>query len=224
MSEDLIGRADNLMRRSRSFVAGQTVPGTTDDGIPLLTDEVDLEALIAPPEPEDRTEEITAEVTERVTREVTEKVTAEVTERVTAEVTESVTAAVTRQLTEQLSSDIRKQVTEEIGPQVREDVRADLRRTTSNALNHQFADLAGLIQSLIDDWSTTTLPALVSIEMRAALEAVMSEAVEKAAARIREQAILDLRDSIADEIETRSAAVVRAALSGNPSEAPDQPL
>ena len=74
MSDDLIGRADSLMRRSRTFVAGRVAPAVVDDGIPLLTEEVDLDTLV--PEPEDRSAEITA----AVTAEVTERVTAEVTE------------------------------------------------------------------------------------------------------------------------------------------------
>jgi hypothetical protein len=78
MSEDLLGRADSLMRRSRTFVAGHAAQAPVDDGIPLLTDEVDLQALIAPPEPPDRTEEITAAVTAEVTQRVTGEVTAEV--------------------------------------------------------------------------------------------------------------------------------------------------
>lgn len=238
MSEDLIGRADSLMRRSRSFVAGRATPAPADDGIPLLTEEVDLAALLA--EPEDRTEEITAavtadvtarvtaevtaEVTERVSAEVTRRVTDDVTARVTAEVTERVTREVSEQVAQDITWQVTERVTEEVGAQVRNEVTLQVRRASSDALAHQFADLAGLIQSLIDDWSSTTLPALVNIEMRAAVEAAMGEAVRNATARIREQAVLDLRDTIAGEIEARSVAVVTAALSGDPSEAPDQPL
>lgn len=208
MSDDLIGRADSLMRRSRTFVAGRVAPAVVDDGIPLLTEEVDLDTLV--PEPEDRSAEITAavtaEVTERVTAEVTERVTAEVTGRVTAEVTEEVTARVTEQVTRAVGTD----------------VRARLQQTTSDALSQQFSDLPALIQSRIDDWCTTTLPALVSIEMQVAFEAALGAALENATARIREQAVLDLRESIAADIENRSQAVLNATV--EPSDEPDQPL
>jgi len=288
MSEDLLGRADSLMRRTRTFVAGHAAPGPIDDGIPLLTEEVDLQALIVLPEPPDRTEEITAavteqvtaavtsavtervsaevsarvteqvtaEVTERVAREttaeVTRRVTAEVAERVTAEVTDRVTADVTAEVTERVSAEVSARVTERVTAEVTERVTAEVtervaretteevtqrvtaeataqaqdeaRRATADALTQRFADLAGLIQSLIDDWSTTTLPALVSIEIRAAMEHAISEAAGKAVTRIREQAVLDLRDSIAGEIEARCTAVTGAALSFKPSEGPDQPL
>ncbi|MFH1815246.1 MAG: hypothetical protein ABIF28_13950 [Pseudomonadota bacterium] len=256
MSDDLLGRADSLMRRSRSFVAGHAAPAPVDDGIPLLTEAIDLDALIAVPEPEDRTAEITAQVTaavtadvtERVTAEVTavvtERVTADVTARVTAEVTAAVTADVTEQVSaqvaEQVTRDVTERVTHEVAAQTRLDVldearhavRAEisaelqgaLQQNTSHALSQQFGDLAPLIQSLIDDWSRTTLPALVGLELRAALEAAMGAAVDNATARIREQAVLDLRDTIAGEIEARSVAVVTAALSRDASEAPDQPL
>ncbi len=204
MSDDLIGRADSLMRRSRTFVAGRVAPAVVDDGIPLLTEEVDLDTLV--PEPEDRSAEITAavtaEVTERVTAEVTERVTAEVTERVTAEVTERVTGEVARS----------------VGIEVRE----RLQQTTSDALSQQFSDLPALIQSRIDDWCATTLPALVSIEMQVAFEAALGAALENATARIREQAVLDLRESIAADIENRSQAVLNATV--EPSDQPDQPL
>ena len=50
MSDDLIGRADSLMRRGRTFVAGRVAPAVVDDGIPVLTEEVDLDTLV--PEPE----------------------------------------------------------------------------------------------------------------------------------------------------------------------------
>lgn len=204
MSDDLIGRADSLMRRSRTFVAGRVAPAVVDDGIPLLTEEVDLDTLV--PEPEDRSAEITAavtaEVTERVTAEVTERVTAEVTERVTAEVTERVTGEVARS----------------VGIEVRE----HLQQTTSDALSRQFSDLPALIQSRIDDWCATTLPALVSIEMQVAFEAALGAALENATARIREQAVLDLRESIAADIENRSQAVLNATV--EPSDQPDQPL
>lgn len=252
MSDDLLGRADSLMRRSRSFVAGHAAPAPVDDGIPLLTEAIDLDALIAAPEPEDRTAEITAQVTadvtERVTAEVTaavtDRVTADVTARVTAEVTAAVTAEVAQQVTtdvtEQVTREVTERVTQEVAAQTRLDlldearhaVRAEisaelrdaLQQNTSHALTQQFGDLAPLIQSLIDDWSRTTLPALVGLELRAALEAAMGAAVDNAMARIREQAVLDLRDTIAGEIEARSVAVVTAALPRNPSEAPDQPL
>jgi hypothetical protein len=204
MSDDLIGRADSLMRRSRTFVAGRVAPAVVDDGIPLLTEEVDLDTLV--PEPEDRSAEITAavtaEVTERVTAEVTERVTAEVTERVTVEVTERVTGEVARS----------------VGIEVRE----SLQQTTSDALSQQFSDLPALIQSRIDDWCATTLPALVSIEMQVAFEAALGAALENATARIREQAVLDLRESIAADIENRSQAVLNATV--EPSDQPDQPL
>lgn len=204
MSDDLIGRADSLMRRSRTFVAGRVAPAVVDDGIPLLTEEVDFDTLV--PEPEDRSAEITAavtaEVTERVTAEVTERVTAEVTERVTAEVTERVTGEVARS----------------VGTEVRE----RLQQRTSDALSQQFSDLPTLIQSRIDDWCATTLPALVSIEMQVAFEAALGAALESATARIREQAVLDLRESIAADIENRSQAVLNATV--EPSDQPDQPL
>ena len=200
MSDDLLGRADSLMRRSRTFVAGHTAASPADDGIPLLTEEVDLEALIAAPEPEDLTEEITAAVTARVT----ERVTAEVTERVTAEVTERVTAEVTDRVSERVRGEATARAQE------------DMQRAAADALNAQFGDLAGLIQSLIDDWCSTTLPALIGAEIQSAFES--------ATARIRDRAILDLRDSMADEIEARSRAVVGAVLAGNPPVAPEQPL
>lgn len=204
MSDDLIGRADSLMRRSRTFVAGRVAPAVVDDGIPLLTEEVDLDTLV--PEPEDRsaaiTAAVTAEVTERVTAEVTERVTVEVTERVTADVTERVTGEVARA----------------VGIEVRE----RLQQTTSDALSQQFSDLPALIQSRIDDWCTTTLPALVSIEMQVAFEAALGAALENATARIREQAVLDLRESIAADIENRSQAVLNATV--EPSDQPGQPL
>lgn len=196
MSDDLIGRADSLMRRSRTFVAGRVAPAVVDDGIPLLTEEVDLDTLV--PEPEDRSAEITA----AVTAEVTERVTAEVTERVTAEVTERVTGEVARS----------------VGIEVRE----RLQQTTSDALSQQFSDLPAAIQGRIDDWCATTLPALVSIEMQVAFEAALGAALENATARIREQAVLDLRESIAADIENRSQAVLNATV--EPSDQPDQPL
>ncbi|MBL8468064.1 hypothetical protein [Methyloversatilis discipulorum] len=212
MSDDLIGRADSLMRRSRTFVAGRVAPAVVDDGIPLLTEEVDLDTLV--PEPEDRSAEITAavtaEVTERVTAEVTERVTAEVTERVTAEVTERVTAEVT------------ERVTDQVARAVGTDVRARLQQATSDALSQHFSDLPALVQNRIDDWCTTTLPALVSIEMQVAFEAALGAALEGATARIREQAVLDLRESIAADIENRSQAVLNATV--EPSDQPDQPL
>lgn len=228
MSEDLLGRADSLMRRTRTFVAGHAAPGPIDDGIPLLTEEVDLQALIVLPEPPDRTEEITAAVTEQVTAAVTSAVTervsaevsARVTERVTAEVTERVTAEVTERVARETTEEVTQRVTAEATAQAQDEAR----RATADALTQRFADLAGLIQSLIDDWSTTTLPALVSIEIRAAMEHAISEAAGKAVTRIREQAVLDLRDSIAGEIEARCTAVTGAALSFKPSEGPDQPL
>lgn len=204
MSDDLIGRADSLMRRSRTFVAGRVAPAVVDDGIPLLTEEVDLDTLV--PEPEDRSAEITA----AVTAEVTERVTAEVTERVTAEVTERVTA------------DVTERVTGEVARAVGMEVRERLQQTTSDALSQQFSDLPALIQSRIDDWCTTTLPALVSIEMQVAFEAALGAALENATARIREQAVLDLRESIAADIENRSQAVLNATV--EPSDQPDQPL
>jgi|GEM_PF-4379276 len=204
MSDDLIGRADSLMRRSRTFVAGRVAPAVVDDGIPLLTEEVDLDTLV--PEPEDRSAEITAavtaEVTERVTAEVTERVTAEVAERVTAEVTERVTGEVARS----------------VGTEVRE----RLQQTTSDALSQQFSDLPALIQSRIDDWCATSLPTLVSIEMQVAIEAALGAALQSATTRIREQAVLDLRESIAADIEIRSQAVLNATV--EPSDQPDQPL
>lgn len=204
MSDDLIGRADSLMRRSRTFVAGRVAPAVVDDGIPLLTEEVDLDTLV--PEPEDRSAEITA----AVTAEVTERVTAEVTERVTAEVTERVTA------------DVTERVTGEVARAVGIEVRERLQQTTSDALSQHFSDLPALIQSRIDDWCATTLPALVSIEMQVAFEAALSAALENATARIREQAVLDLRESIAADIENRSQAVLNATV--EPSDQPDQPL
>lgn len=204
MSDDLIGRADSLMRRSRTFVAGRVAPAVVDDGIPLLTEEVDLDTLV--PEPEDRSAEITA----AVTAEVTERVTAEVTERVTVEVTERVTA------------DVTERVTGEVARAVGIEVRERLQQTTSDALSQQFSDLPALIQSRIDDWCTTTLPALVSIEMQVAFEAALGAALESATARIREQAVLDLRESIAADIENRSQAVLNATV--EPSDQPDQPL
>lgn len=196
MSDDLIGRADSLMRRSRTFVAGRVAPAVVDDGIPLLTEEVDLDTLV--PEPEDRSAEITA----AVTAEVTERVTAEVTERVTAEVTERVTGEVARS----------------VGTEVRE----RLQQTTSDALSQQFSDLPALIQSRIDDWCATSLPTLVSIEMQVAIEAALGAALQSATTRIREQAVLDLRESIAADIEIRSQAVLNATV--EPSDQPDQPL
>lgn len=204
MSDDLIGRADSLMRRSRTFVAGRVAPAVVDDGIPLLTEEVDLDTLV--PEPEDRSAEITA----AVTAEVTERVTAEITERVTMEVTERVTA------------DVTERVTGEVARAVGIEVRERLQQTTSDALSQQFSDLPALIQSRIDDWCTTTLPALVSIEMQVAFEAALGAALENATARIREQAVLDLRESIAADIENRSQAVLNATV--EPSDQPDQPL
>jgi len=204
MSDDLIGRADSLMRRSRTFVAGRVAPAVVDDGIPLLTEEVDLDTLV--PEPEDRSAEITA----AVTAEVTERVTAEVTERVTAEVTERVTA------------DVTERVTGEVARAVGIEVRERLQQTTSDALSQHFSDLPALIQNRIDDWCATTLPALVSIEMQVAFEAALSAALENATARIREQAVLDLRESIAADIENRSQAVLNATV--EPSDQPDQPL
>lgn len=204
MSDDLIGRADSLMRRSRTFVAGRVAPAVVDDGIPLLTEEVDLDTLV--PEPEDRSAEITA----AVTAEVTERVTAEVTERVTAEVTERVTAEVT------------DRVTDQVARAVGTDVRARLQQATSDALSQHFSDLPALVQNRIDDWCTTTLPALVSIEMQVAFEAALGAALEGATARIREQAVLDLRESIAADIENRSQAVLNATV--EPSDQPDQPL
>ena len=216
MSDDLLGRADSLMRRSRTFVAGHTAASPADDGIPLLTEEVDLEALIAAPEPEDHTEEITAAVTARVTEEVTGRVTTEVTERVTAEVT----ARVTAEVTDRVSSEVTERVSAEVSERVRGETAAraqeDMQRAAADALNAQFGDLAGLIQSLIDDWCSTTLPALIGAEIQSAFES--------ATARIRDRAILDLRDSMADEIEARSRAVVGAVLAGNPPVAPEQPL
>lgn len=220
MSDDLIGRADTLMRRSRTFVAGHPTSVPADDGIPLLTEEVDFEALNTPPEPEDRTEEITAavtaEITERVTSEVTERVTAEVTDRVTGEVTERVTG------------EVAGRVTLEVAERVRGEVRASLQHATSAALAQHFADLPDLIQSLIDDWSSSTLPVLVGLELQAALEAALGEAVQNAAARIREQAVLDLRDSLAAEVEARSLAALGAALAADqglcPPEGTEQPL
>lgn len=256
MSEDLLGRADTLMRRSRTFVAGHAATGQVDDGIPLLTEEFDLQALIAVPEPPDRTAEITAavtaEVTQRVTEEVAARVTSEVTERVTAEVTASVTVAVTERVSAEVSAhvtdrvtaevtdrvtaevaervarettaDVTHRVTQEVAAAARDEALQDARRASSDALTNGFGDLAGLIQSLIDDWSSTTLPSLAAAEMRSALATALDDAVFNATARIREQAVLDLRDSIAGEIEARCAAVTAAAASFKPSEGPDQPL
>lgn len=220
MSEDLIGRADSLMRRGRSFVAGRVAPAVVDDGIPLLTEAVDLDTLT--PEPEDRSAEITAavtaEVTERVTREVTEQVTAEVTERVTAEVTERVTAEVTERVRAEVSAQITEQVSRSVGSEVSE----NLLLRASDALDREFADLPSQVQLRIDEWCASTLPALVSIEMQAAFEAALGAALESAAGRIRAQATLDLREQIAAEIEKRSQAVLHAT--NPPSDQPDQPL
>ena len=224
MSEDLIGRADSLMRRGRSFVAGRVAPAVVDDGIPLLTEAVDLETLA--PEPEDRTAEITAavtaEVTERVTRDVTEQVTAEVTERVTAEVTERVTAEVTAEVTERVRAEVSAQVTEQVSRSVGSEVSENLLLRASDALDREFADLPSQVQLRIDEWCASTLPALVSIEMQAAFEAALGAALESAAGRIRSQAMLDLREHIAAEIEKRSQAVLHAT--NPPSDQPDQPL
>ncbi len=224
MSEDLIGRADSLMRRGRSFVAGRVAPAVVDDGIPLLTEAVDLETLA--PEPEDRSAEIaaevTAEVTERVTRDVTAQVTAEVTERVTAEVTERVTAEVTAEVTERVSAEVSAQVTEQVSRSVGSEVRDNLLLRASDALDREFADLPSQVQLRIDEWCASTLPALVSIEMQAAFEAALGAALESAAGRIRSQAMLDLREQIAAEIEKRSQAVLHAT--NPPSDQPDQPL
>lgn len=172
MSEDILGRADSLMRRSRTFVAGRTTPAPADDGIPLLTDEVDLGALSGVADP----------LREAALREATERVSGEVAARVTEQ----------------------------------------LQQATSDALSREFADLPERIQQRIDDWCATSLPALVSIEMQVALEAALSAAVDTAAARIREQAVIDLREQIAADIEKRSQAVLNATLS--PAGAPDQPL
>lgn len=224
MSEDLIGRADSLMRRGRSFVAGRVAPAVVDDGIPLLTEAVDLETLA--PEPEDRTAEITeavtAEVTERVTRDVTEQVTAEVTERVTAEVTERVTAEVTAEVTERVRAEVSAQVTEQVSRSVGSEVSENLLLRASDALDREFADLPSQVQLRIDEWCASALPALVSIEMQAAFEAALGAALESAAGRIRAQATLDLREQIAAEIEKRSQAVLHAT--NPPSDQPDQPL
>ena len=224
MSEDLIGRADSLMRRGRSFVAGRVAPAVVDDGIPLLTEAVDLETLA--PEPEDRSAEIaaevTAEVTERVTRDVTAQVTAEVTERVTAEVTERVTAEVTAEVTERVSAEVSAQVTEQVSRSVGSEVRDHLLLRASDALDREYADLPSQVQLRIDEWCASTLPALVSIEMQAAFEAALGAALESAAGRIRSQAMLDLREQIAAEIEKRSQAVLHAT--NPPSDQPDQPL
>ena len=220
MSEDLIGRADSLMRRGRSFVAGRVAPAVVDDGIPLLTEAVDLETLA--PEPEDHTAEITeavtAEVTERVTREVTEQVT----ERVTAEVTERVTAEVTAEVTERVRAEVSAQVTEQVSRSVGSEVSENLLLRASYALDREFADLPSQVQLRIDEWCASTLPALVSIEMQAAFEAALGAALESAAGRIRAQATLDLREQIAAEIEKRSQAVLHAT--NPPSDQPDQPL
>ncbi|WP_018230184.1 hypothetical protein [Methyloversatilis universalis] len=220
MSEDLIGRADSLMRRGRSFVAGRVAPAVVDDGIPLLTEAVDLETLA--PEPEDRTAEITeavtAEVTERVTREVTEQVT----ERVTAEVTERVTAEVTAEVTERVRAEVSAQVTEQVSRSVGSEVSENLLLRASDALDREFADLPSQVQLRIDEWCASALPALVSIEMQAAFEAALGAALESAAGRIRAQATLDLREQIAAEIEKRSQAVLHAT--NPPSDQPDQPL
>ncbi len=220
MSEDLIGRADSLMRRGRSFVAGRVAPAVVDDGIPLLTEAVDLETLA--PEPEDRTAEITeavtAEVTERVTRDVTEQVT----ERVTAEVTERVTAEVTAEVTERVRAEVSAQVTEQVSRSVGSEVSENLLLRASDALDREFADLPSQVQLRIDEWCASALPALVSIEMQAAFEAALGAALESAAGRIRAQATLDLREQIAAEIEKRSQAVLHAT--NPPSDQPDQPL
>lgn len=216
MSDDLLGRADSLMRRSRTFVAGRTAASPADDGIPLLTEEVDLEALISLPEPEDHTEEITAAVTARVTEEVTGRVTAEVTERVTADVTERVTADVTARVTTEVTDRVTAEVSERVRDEATARARETMQRAAVEALSAQFGDLAGLIQSLIDDWCSTTLPALIGAEIQTAFES--------ATARIRERAVLDLRDSMADEIEARSRAVVGSVLAGNPPAATEQPL
>ncbi|MBU0602327.1 MAG: hypothetical protein KKD25_08000 [Gammaproteobacteria bacterium] len=96
MSEDLIGRADSLMRRSRTFVAGQPAQAPSDDGIPLLTEVVDFDILAAQPEPEDRTEEITAAVTAQVTADVTERVTRQVTAQVRDDMQHATSDALTR--------------------------------------------------------------------------------------------------------------------------------
>jgi hypothetical protein len=180
---------------------------------------------------EEVTRRVTAEVTERVTADVTASVTAAVTERVsteasarvteqvTAEVTERVTAEVTERVARETTAEVTQRVTAEVTARVRDEALQTAQRATADALAERFADLAGLIQSLIDDWSSTTLPALVSIEIQAAMEQAISEAAGKATARIREQAVLDLRDSIAGEIEARCAA-----LSVRPSEGADQPL
>jgi hypothetical protein len=216
MSDDLLGRADSLMRRSRTFVAGRTAASPADDGIPLLTEEVDLEALISLPEPEDHTEEITAAVTARVTEEVTGRVTAEVTERVTADVTERVTADVTAHVTTEVTDRVTAEVSERVRDEATARARETMQRAAVEALSAQFGDLAGLIQSLIDDWCSTTLPALIGAEIQTAFES--------ATARIRERAVLDLYDSMADEIEARSRAVVGTVLAGNPPAATEQPL
>ncbi len=216
MSDDLLGRADSLMRRSRTFVAGRTAASPADDGIPLLTEEVDLEALISLPEPEDHTEEITAAVTARVTEEVTGRVTAEVTERVTADVTERVTADVTARVTTEVTDRVTAEVSERVRDEATARARETMQRAAVEALSAQFGDLAGLIQSLIDDWCSTTLPALIGAEIQTAFES--------ATARIRERAVLDLHDSMADEIEARSRAVVGTVLAGNPPAATEQPL
>lgn len=216
MSDDLLGRADSLMRRSRTFVAGRTAASPADDGIPLLTEEVDLEALISLPEAEDHTEEITAAVTARVTEEVTGRVTAEVTERVTADVTERVTADVTARVTTEVTDRVTAEVSERVRDEATARARETMQRAAVEALSAQFGDLAGLIQSLIDDWCSTTLPALIGAEIQSAFES--------ATARIRERAVLDLRDSMADEIEARSRAVVGTVLAGNPPAATEQPL
>lgn len=44
--DDVLGKADALMHRHRSFVAGATPQGTADD-VPVLTDEVSLESEAA---------------------------------------------------------------------------------------------------------------------------------------------------------------------------------
>lgn len=42
--EDVLGKADALMRRHRSFVAGASKPpADSDEDVPVLTDEVDLD-------------------------------------------------------------------------------------------------------------------------------------------------------------------------------------
>lgn len=47
--EDVLGKADALMRRHRSFVAGAPKPpADSDEDVPVLTDEVDLDGPAAP--------------------------------------------------------------------------------------------------------------------------------------------------------------------------------